>query len=383
MGQTIKMNKYVLIVLSVIMLAVFAGVGFFIYNKKVRPEIVNQVGITAEECAKRGGEIVNILDDERADNLEFRQDHKDQFCKNSEDYLNDIVGLRCPCICCKKPTSSSFGNDQLEKFITDYLLTQKYFSWKTTVDSRNFCVIENLNPTEDGLFPLYVWVRCGEFILQNGKLKELSGSSGPAKINYPNELSYRDLSKMSHEAPRDGSLYPKEIKTIFPLNAQRQIVDFNIADLNKKIESIALSGFGNTYNPVVPVVFNLIFRYSVDAKNELDTFKQTYTKDMVMDPPVTIKFKLLDNELAGIYQEINDRKLFDMTDESTDEQMFVTPCSSYYLKVQMDSVQKELSWDDCRGKVSDRLKQFTGYIISIIESKEEYKKLPAPRGGYL
>ena len=139
-------------------------------------------------------------------------------------------------------SSSSFGNDQVEKAITDYLLTQKYFSWKTTTDSCNFCVIENLNPTEDGLFPLYVWVRCGEFILQNGELKELSGSSGPAKIDYPNELSYYDISKMSHEAPRDGSLYSKDIKTIFPLNVQRRIADFNGANLNKKIESVALSG---------------------------------------------------------------------------------------------------------------------------------------------
>lgn len=286
----------------------------------------------------------------------------------------------------EKPAPSSFDMYHWyhgDNFITGYLLTQKSFSWKTTTHSRNFCVIENLNPKEV-LFPLYVWVRCGEFILQNGELQELSGSSGPAKINYPNELSYNDLSKMSHEAPRDGSLYSKDIKTIFPLNAQQEIIfGFNIADLDKKLKAIAISGFENTYTPVVPAVFNLIFRYGVGGKNELDTFKQTYTKDMATDPPITIKFKLLDNEMAGIYQEINARQLFDMADELTDERMFITPCSSYYLKVQMDSVQKELSWDDCRGKASDRLKQFTGYIISIIESNEEYKKLPAPRGGYL
>lgn len=134
--------------------------------------------------------------------------------------------------------------------------------------------------------------------------------------------------------------------------------------------------------------FNLIFRYGVGAKNELNTFDQTYTKDMVrdMDPSVTIKFKLTDNELAGIYQKINDLKLFDKNEEPTDGNMgFVEPCSSYYLKVQIDSAQKELSWDDCRGKisVSDKLQQFTNYIIPIIESKQEYKKLPIPKAGYL
>jgi len=34
--------------------------------------------------------------------------------------------------------------------------------------------------------------------------------------------------------------------------------------------------------------FNLIFKYGVGAKNEFNTFKGTYTKDMVMDPSVTV-----------------------------------------------------------------------------------------------
>ncbi len=165
-----------------------------------------------------------------------------------EPHWKCLIPERCSCVnnACTEPRDmSNFGNDQLEKFITDYLLTQKYFSWKTTTDSRNFCVIENLNPEKDLLFPLYVWVRCGEFTLQNGELKELSGSSGPAKIDYPNELSYRDISKMSHEAPRDGSLYSKDIKTIFPLDVQQEIIfGFNIANLDKKIETTALSGLG-------------------------------------------------------------------------------------------------------------------------------------------
>jgi len=142
----------------------------------------------------------------------------------------------------KKQDSFSFGNDQVEKAITDYLLTQKYFSWETTTDSRNFCVIENLNPTENGLFPLYVWVRCGEFIMQNGKLKELSGLSVPTKIDYPNQLSFYDISKFSYEVPRDGSLYSKDIKTIFPLDVQDRIADFDSKNINKNIEAVALNG---------------------------------------------------------------------------------------------------------------------------------------------
>jgi len=132
----------------------------------------------------------------------------------------------------------------------------------------------------------------------------------------------------------------------------------------------------------VPPSFNLIFKYGVGAKNELNTFNQTYTKDMVMDPPVTIKFKLSDDELAGIYQKISDLKLFDIV-QPTEGNTMVKPCSNYYLKVQIDSDQKELSWDNCHGEINDKLQQFTEYIISIIESKEDYKKLPTSRGRYL
>ena len=130
-------------------------------------------------------------------------------------------------------------------------------------------------------------------------------------------------------------------------------------------------------------IFNLIFKYGVGAKNELNTFAQTYTKDMVMDPSVTIKFKLTDNELAGIYQKLNDLKLFNESTKPLEGNVMVTPCSSYYLKVQINSEQKELSWNNCRGRISDKFQRFTNYIIQIIESKEEYKKLPTPQGGYL
>ena len=131
------------------------------------------------------------------------------------------------------------------------------------------------------------------------------------------------------------------------------------------------------------ISFNLIFKYGVGAKNELNTFTQTYTKDMVVDPSITIKFTLTDSEIAGIYQKLNDLKLFDESAKPIEGNLMVTPCSSYYLKVQIDSEEKELSWNNCKGKISDKFLQFTNYITQIIESKEEYKNLPTPRSGYL
>jgi hypothetical protein len=132
-------------------------------------------------------------------------------------------------------TLGKFSNSQIEKAITDYLLTQEKFSWKTSENSKNFCTIDNLQP-ENELFPLYVWVFCGEYLFQDGELRELSGSSGPVKIDYPNELSFYDLNKFSYEAPGDGEKHAQDIKQIFPLNVQSKIFNYDSREIKRKNE---------------------------------------------------------------------------------------------------------------------------------------------------
>lgn len=135
---------------------------------------------------------------------------------------------------------TGFGNSQIEKVITDYLLTQSQFSWKTTAGSQNFCGIENFTP-EGGLFPIYVWVYCAEYTLENGNLKTQSGTSMPVKINYPNELSFYDLNKFSYEAPRDGSYNGPDIERIFPEDVRQKISSFDKKIIIRKVEEVALN----------------------------------------------------------------------------------------------------------------------------------------------
>jgi hypothetical protein len=144
----------------------------------------------------------------------------------------------------KNIIANDFGNNRVEKAISNYLLTEKHFSWKNRDDSHNFCTIENLKPDKE-LFPLYVWAYCGEYVIEDGKLKTVSGFSGPAKIDYPNELSYYDPGKFSYQAPRDGSLYSKDIKTIFPEDVQQKIFDHDVDDLITKAENYAFTNISN------------------------------------------------------------------------------------------------------------------------------------------
>ena len=153
--------------------------------------------------------------------------------------------------------------------------------------------------------------------------------------------------------------------------------------------------------------FNFIFKYGITAKNELDTFKNTYTRDMILDPSVTIRLKLTDEELDTILQKMKEINFFDYPDEFSIELApdsligLVTPYASYYFKAEYEGVVKELRWDDeiiwqderlgdSKDKIfienkdeAEKLYQLVTLIREIIENRPEYEKLPEPTGGYL
>ena len=136
--------------------------------------------------------------------------------------------------------------------------------------------------------------------------------------------------------------------------------------------------------------FNLIFKYGVGAKNELKTFEATYTKDMVMNPPITVNLALSHEELDSIYQKMVAIDFFSYPDKFSfsvppgDVVVMVTPFLGYYFKVEHDFRTKELWWEDeitNEDEKAKKLRELIKFIRDIVESKEEYKKLPPPRGG--
>jgi hypothetical protein len=138
--------------------------------------------------------------------------------------------------------------------------------------------------------------------------------------------------------------------------------------------------------------FGLIFRYGVMARNELNTFKGTFTKDMVSDPSITVNLSLSEEELDSIYRKMVEIDFFDYPDEFSVSVLpwesvgMITPHSSYYFKVEYDSKVKELRWEDKitnKDEKADKLRELIKLIRDIIESKEEYQKLPKPTSGYL
>jgi len=138
--------------------------------------------------------------------------------------------------------------------------------------------------------------------------------------------------------------------------------------------------------------FNMIFKYGVGANNVLDTFEGTYTRDMVLDPSITIELTLTEAEKESIYQKMLEIDFFNYPDKFSvsvppgESTGIITPHLSYYFKVAYDSQTKELWWADeitNPDENADRLRELIMFIRGIIEPKEEYKKLPEPTSAYM
>jgi hypothetical protein len=146
--------------------------------------------------------------------------------------------------------------------------------------------------------------------------------------------------------------------------------------------------------PPAPVQsgFNFIFKYGVTARNTLDTFQGTFTKDMVMDPAITIKLALSQQEMDDIFQKMVEIDFFNYPDKfsvnvaDNETKVQREPYPTYFFLVENGGKTRELLWhdkyvnSDIKG---DKLKELINFIQHIIESKEDYKQLPEPRSGYL
>ncbi len=152
------------------------------------------------------------------------------------------------------------------------------------------------------------------------------------------------------------------------------------------------AGDGADYAASAESDFNFIFKYGVHARNELDTFRGSYAKDMVLGLPARTQLCLSGGEMDRIYQKMVEIDFFNYPDEFSvsiapgEPIGMVTPHARYYFKVEYHSRIKELSWDDeitNPDEKAEKLRELISLIRDIVESREEYKKLPEPTSGYL
>jgi len=136
----------------------------------------------------------------------------------------------------------------------------------------------------------------------------------------------------------------------------------------------------------MPKDFNFIFSYGVNAKNQLNTLKGQFTKDMVLEPSVTTNLKLSDEEMKSIYKEMIKINILSYPDKfEPKSNMYQTPFYTYSLKIIYNSMEKNIFWEDenaSKASEAVKLRKLFDNIVQLIISKDEYKKLPPAKGGY-
>ncbi len=141
----------------------------------------------------------------------------------------------------------------------------------------------------------------------------------------------------------------------------------------------------------VPNDFNFSLRFGVQGKNKLSTFDDTFTKDMVIEEPITIELKLTEKEMTSIYDEMKNIDIVSYPEVYKPETLspnktFVTPYQTYELVIVYDGKTKKILWEDENLNNSSKAKKLRALINSIVETvqnKEEYEELPQPKGGYM
>ena len=140
------------------------------------------------------------------------------------------------------------------------------------------------------------------------------------------------------------------------------------------------------YTPSYPEGFEIVFKYGVGAHNILNTSAGTYTKDLILDPPITTKLTLTERELDTIWHLIQENGFYTLEEQSGARAHSIAPEYKYTLIVHAEGYpEKEITMTDLYTLNHDNEEAFfmiTKKIVSIIESKPAYKALPDPRGGY-
>ncbi len=139
--------------------------------------------------------------------------------------------------------------------------------------------------------------------------------------------------------------------------------------------------------------FNIDFKYGVGALNEMNTFDNQFTKDLILDGTITVALVLSDNELAEIENKLLQIVFFSYPDTfivqtSCAVVSYIEPHQTYIFMVEHESAFKQLFWSDAIvTTVEDpkvvQLREAIAFIKAIIQAKPEYQKLPAASGGYL
>lgn len=218
-----------------------------------------------------------------------------------------------------------------------------------------------------------------------GKSKVSMDSSPHYKIHF----SYTNEEDKANGATYDLWISPNKDKVELVIEDKSKYVQLDkekSAELFEIISGNKLADGIKQLPNTRPKDFNFVFNFGVGAKNQLDTTKEQFTKDMVREPSVSTKMVLTEEEMNSIYSEMKKIDIMNYPDNFTPKGAVETkPSSNFSIIIIANGIEKKIYWQNVQGsktKAATQLKKLLNNIFKIIINKEEFKKLPPAKDTY-
>lgn len=131
--------------------------------------------------------------------------------------------------------------------------------------------------------------------------------------------------------------------------------------------------------------FSLSFGYGEVNKNEINTYDNSVTKDLIMKGTAKTDALFSQDEMQSIYEKMREINIMEIDGFSQQVGCSKTPSNTDSWKITINGDRKTFSWTDEDCSVSNDEKQLLDlrtYIQQIVNGKDAYKALPEAEGGY-
>lgn len=132
--------------------------------------------------------------------------------------------------------------------------------------------------------------------------------------------------------------------------------------------------------------FIVSFGYGEHTKNEIDTFEDTVTKDLIINGSATANLIFTLDEMQSIYEKMREINIMDMKGLAPNElNCSQVPYNEDTWEISVDGKSNTLTWSDKHCDISKDAKELLElrlFVQHIVEEKDTYKQLPKAKGGY-
>lgn len=135
----------------------------------------------------------------------------------------------------------------------------------------------------------------------------------------------------------------------------------------------------------MPSDFDFKVQFGVMKKNEINTFDNTITKDLIADGTVKVNLPLTLEEKTKIYEKMKEVNITEKKELIPKTNCMKKPFSEdeWMITINGETINHYISEEYC--DTTDDAKQLIelrNYIFTLVKSKEEYKSLPEANGWY-